>query len=291
MSRASCCAVLVTLLGACSVPAPRAEYPPPSVRELLRENRQLNLAWLKLYADRGEFPINDDPSSGTIPFFLDGRGTACAVAHLMRQAGLESEVQRIARDDNHVRIGDVEDGPVLDWIVVSGLTREECAWIQPSYRRPVRIEIETVVPDHTWAGIRLRRPEAFVVPREYLQRTAIPERQRIRSHLVHVHGTLRRDSMSSMAAAKERLIHHAEVQGWSETEVRSRLLRARPPRVPVAPRVREPHPYPLDIRVTPEWVLSLRSFSHDYDPQSGIRPWDWVEEMLGPWDEYRWMGY
>lgn len=40
----------------------------------------------------------------------------------------------IAKANNQIRIKDVKDGPILDWILRSGLTQEEC--VQGTYLPP-----------------------------------------------------------------------------------------------------------------------------------------------------------
>ena len=44
----------------------------------------------------------------------------------------------MVKADNHVRVPDVKEGPLVDWVLQSGLTQEECARIQPTYgfRKP-----------------------------------------------------------------------------------------------------------------------------------------------------------
>jgi hypothetical protein len=64
---------------------------------------------------------------------MDGKGRACAVASLLIQSGQRKVVEQVSKKNNHVRIADLAGGPVVDWILISGLTQEECALIQPSY--------------------------------------------------------------------------------------------------------------------------------------------------------------
>lgn len=99
----------------------------------LAAHRTLHIARLHEYAARGVFPKNKDFPDRHVPYFVDEAGTACAVGHLMRLDGQESLVESIASSTNHIRIENVHGGPLLDWIRESGLTRVECALIQPSY--------------------------------------------------------------------------------------------------------------------------------------------------------------
>ena len=96
-------------------------------------HRSLQIARVHAYAAAGRFPLNTDFPGQLVPYFVDRLGTACAIGHLMRLDGREQLVNRIATSCNHVRIADVDHGPLVDWIRNSGLTQEECALIQPSY--------------------------------------------------------------------------------------------------------------------------------------------------------------
>lgn len=51
----------------------------------------------------------------------------------MQQSGHTALASQIAKADNHVYIERIKEGPALEWILLSGLTQEECTVIQPSY--------------------------------------------------------------------------------------------------------------------------------------------------------------
>ena len=98
----------------------------------LRDARARNLDRLRDYTARGDFPINDR-LPGTAPFFIDARGTACAVGHLMIESGHGALADAIARDENNDYLADISTPGVAEWIEASGLTAAEHARIQPSY--------------------------------------------------------------------------------------------------------------------------------------------------------------
>jgi hypothetical protein len=102
-------------------------------RARLARNRAANMVTLKQYQLNGRFPLNNRFAAPT-PIFLDQGDTACAVGYLMRTTGWSEAVESVAQASNFVFINDVVDGPVLEWILQSGLTREEAALIQPAYR-------------------------------------------------------------------------------------------------------------------------------------------------------------
>lgn len=99
----------------------------------LAASRTRHIARLHDYAAARTFPLNTDFPGRLVPYFVDNAGTACAVGHLMRLDGQQNLVASIASSTNHIRIENVHDGPLLDWIHESGLTQDECALIQPSY--------------------------------------------------------------------------------------------------------------------------------------------------------------
>lgn len=150
----------------------------------LAERRQLQIARVERYARRGVFPQNVDFEGERVPYFIDARGVPCAVAHLMIEDGLRTDVERIARETNHVLVMSVSSGPIVEWVRESGLLQEEAARIQPKYdfddgqRRPTP------------------PPEPGIV-----------ERERIRLHLLAVVAELRRDTDTdtSLRVATERL--------------------------------------------------------------------------------------
>jgi hypothetical protein len=101
-------------------------------REALLATRKRQLVRLRAYAEARRFPRNHK-IFGETPIFVDPDGTPCAVAHLMIESGSAELVQRVAETDNYVRIATLAGGPVVDWILRSGLTQMECADIQPTY--------------------------------------------------------------------------------------------------------------------------------------------------------------
>jgi hypothetical protein len=106
-------------------------------RRTLAERRLANMQRLRLYQLRGVFPQNEHVADRAVPVFVDNYDTACAVGHLMRESGWTDEVAAIERTNNLVYVPDVHAGPLVDWVLISGLTQEEAALIQPSYFPPL----------------------------------------------------------------------------------------------------------------------------------------------------------
>jgi hypothetical protein len=137
--------VLAACSGSPPSPAPKRSEPvanEPSERDLARArlavHRVQQIERLGEYASRGEFPHNyATPPSAHI--FRDDAGRLCAVANLVHQDGRDDLVDATVRAHNDLAVADVHDGPMLEWILASGLTQEELVRIQmpaPVLTRP-----------------------------------------------------------------------------------------------------------------------------------------------------------
>lgn len=110
-------------------------------RDYLTERRSVQLQRLKAYADDGVFPVNQEVP-GLANLFMDEQGRRCAMAHLIWEDGQQNLVKVYASIDNDVLLGEVTDGPLLDWILTSGLTQEEAAFIQePDFEVSASLEL------------------------------------------------------------------------------------------------------------------------------------------------------
>jgi len=168
--------------------APRKPFakPPASKtldvwRNALAAARLREIARLADYRDAGRFPRNHRVLGHT-PTFIDPNGAACAVGYLMQQSGRAALAAEIARTNNHVYIERITEGPALEWILHSGLTQQECAVIQPSYRWEHPVE-PMPQPDET---------------------------ERLRQHFATVERQLLRDSEASLDRTLERLDAHIQ---------------------------------------------------------------------------------
>jgi len=120
-----------------SQPAEVEDSPPdvPTVEELqdqLAQRRALNIARLHDYRMASVYPHNR-VVPGQANVFIDEDGRHCAVANLMRLDGEDELVALTAATNNLVVLADVHDGPLNDWMLSSGFTRDEIARIQEPY--------------------------------------------------------------------------------------------------------------------------------------------------------------
>lgn len=96
--------------------------------------RTLLLEELAVYRRGGRFPKNQDFRGKCVPYFVDEAGTRCAMAHLLEVGGYHEVVQRVASRRNHARVHELaNEGDLVDFLRLTGLTLEEAARIQPSY--------------------------------------------------------------------------------------------------------------------------------------------------------------
>jgi hypothetical protein len=152
-----------------ALPSPKTEPTPidPSTlwqfREALRKARAHQIERLRAYRKAKQFPhyvvsgvfrfphhrtidaagadagpFRGGPDDNRSPVFIDERDVHCAVGYLMRESGWGTEAREIAAADNHVLVERVTSGPLVDWIVRSGLTQDEAAYIQPAYDKYLR---------------------------------------------------------------------------------------------------------------------------------------------------------
>lgn len=107
-----------------------------TVRAKLAAARAANLARFRAYQQKGVFP-NNTYGDGKLNVWRDDAGNLCAAATIINASGELGLVEQVAGEDNFIRLGDVTSGPLLDWILTSGLTQAEIAAIQEPFS-PVR---------------------------------------------------------------------------------------------------------------------------------------------------------
>lgn len=104
-----------------------------SLSPTLQTKRIHLLDLLHDYWTRGIFPRNYDYKDQARPCFIDKDGTICAVGYLIEQTAGRKAAEIINSKHKYDRINEMKDKMVDDWISNSGLTKEECAMIQPQY--------------------------------------------------------------------------------------------------------------------------------------------------------------
>ncbi len=99
-----------------------------------RRTDMLNL--LAAYIEVGQFPHNYDFPGERKPCFIDRDGRICAVGYLVAQTEGLSAAGAINDRFQYHNLLDIKDTALDSWIAESGLTKLECAMIQPAYGPP-----------------------------------------------------------------------------------------------------------------------------------------------------------
>jgi hypothetical protein len=109
--------------------APAATVDRAELRKELAAERKVNLARFHRYRLARVYPHNTYQPN-PLNVWTDDAGHLCAVATMVDGDGQHALVTATAHADNFVRLADVHDGPLLDWLLTSGLTQEEAVMIQ-----------------------------------------------------------------------------------------------------------------------------------------------------------------
>jgi len=99
----------------------------------LKTKRNHLLDLLHEYLTNGIFPKNYDFADRRKPCFIDKDGAICAVGYLVEQSTSRQVANEINRKNKYDELLAMNNSTVDNWILNSGLTKEECAMIQPTY--------------------------------------------------------------------------------------------------------------------------------------------------------------
>ena len=102
----------------------------------MQQKRAHMLDLLRDYWTAGKFPRNYDYKDQRRPCFIDKDQTICAVGYLVEQTAGRKAAEAINNKFKYEVLMAMNDELVDGWIATSGLTKEECATIQPSYGGP-----------------------------------------------------------------------------------------------------------------------------------------------------------
>lgn len=96
------------------------------------ERRTANIARLREYRARGQFPRNTEFANRRVPYFMDSEGTLCALSYLMARSGERDMVIRVAATHNNAYVAELAGmTEVMEWLAREGLTLEDAERIQP----------------------------------------------------------------------------------------------------------------------------------------------------------------
>src|SRR5262245_37569926 len=103
-----------------------------AVRAALAQQRKLNLALFHAYRTAGVYPHNF-VQDGKLNVWLDPEGHLCAAATIINNGGNADLAMSVPSMNNYLRLIDVTEGPLMDWILTSGFTQAEIAMIQEPF--------------------------------------------------------------------------------------------------------------------------------------------------------------
>ncbi len=165
------CSVVAALCSAASAErayAPHFAQPPidtiappvldrTAVRDALLRAREANLEAFRGYVRGGVFPSNVY-KPGALNVWRDQDGHFCAAATIIKQSGQDELVAHVADQNNFIKLADVTQGPLMDWILTSGLTQEEIVEIQKPFM-PVTERPQPMPVAHVDIDAKLRVQE------------------------------------------------------------------------------------------------------------------------------------
>ena len=101
-----------------------------------KENRLEMMDLLNRSWKAGVFPKNYDYPGERKPCFIDRDGNICAVGYLVEQILGREAAEAINSKYKYKYLLNMVDDQLDSWIAVNGLSKEECAMIQPGYGFP-----------------------------------------------------------------------------------------------------------------------------------------------------------
>lgn len=139
-----------------------------AVRAKLAQQRAANLARFRAYQAKRAFPSNTF-TDGKLNVWLDRDGRLCAAATIIQLSGRDALVAHVAATNNFVRLADVTDGALMDWMLTSGFTQDEIAAIQEPFMGVADEPALEPRPEPILVDRRLRRAEDRRLAAKYRQ--------------------------------------------------------------------------------------------------------------------------
>ena len=112
-----------------------------ALRAKLAARREQVMQRFLAYREARTYPINNLPGGGFRHVWLDDFGHLCAAATLVSNDWGRDAAIRAGAANREIKIADVKQGPLADWVLTTGLTHAELVAIQvPGFEQPVIVE-------------------------------------------------------------------------------------------------------------------------------------------------------
>ncbi len=145
-----------------------------AVRARLASARATNVGAFVRYEQGRVYPSNTT-KAGLLNVWRDADGHLCAAATMIDRSGAHELVKHIGDTDNNLRLATIHDGPVMDWILESGLTQEEVVIIQAPFV-PV-VQEPRPAPQMVDAGLRAKETARLAVIYKQTEKMLAAEQQ------------------------------------------------------------------------------------------------------------------
>jgi len=165
-----------------------------TVRAALEQARTNSLDAFKVYFTSQVYPSNTY-TNGSLNVWRDEDGHYCAAATIIRISGRIAISEEVPATNNNLRLINVTDGPLMDWILTSGLTQQEIDQIQEPF-----IGVE---PD----GPRRAPPYQATID----QRKKAAETARLAKVYRATYAKLLKNNKASLEVAVNRLMAHPQL--------------------------------------------------------------------------------
>lgn len=139
-----------------------------NLSDSMKKQRNAMLNLLREYRAMGIYPRNEVYKNERKPCFIDQDGRICAVGYLVERSSGRQMAEKINSQYQYAYLLSMNDADLDSWIGNSGLTKEECAMIQPSYGyppypmpQPVAMGSQNHIPrqdgitSSIWSGVNL----------------------------------------------------------------------------------------------------------------------------------------
>jgi len=135
------------------------------VRAALAKRRAHNLAAFHAYWTAGVYPHNSY-RVGPLNVWRDEAGHFCAAATMIDKDGQHQLAEDTATTNDNIRLLDVTTGPLLDWMLTSGLTIEDVDMIQAPMVMPSRVDTQTLAKEDA------KLKKGYIATEAYLKKHA-----------------------------------------------------------------------------------------------------------------------